>query len=152
MKASKHSIQTGAGVIDADYRGPVMVLLFNHSDNDFEGMSFSLLQSNPYWFMVNEIKADRPVNPKDRIAQMILERISVPRLQQVEVSLLRSMDLGLKAAADSLGPGRYNQRRWRFRINWRFRARRKEAKGREWRGCRGRWPRGQEGVGLPERH
>jgi dUTPase len=27
------------------------------------------------------------VNPKDRIAQMILERISVPRLQQVEVRL-----------------------------------------------------------------
>lgn len=41
-KASKHSIQTGAGVIDADYRGPVMVLLFNHSDNDFEGESSSI--------------------------------------------------------------------------------------------------------------
>lgn len=37
VEASKHSIQTGAGVIDADYRGPVMVLLFNHSDTDFEG-------------------------------------------------------------------------------------------------------------------
>ena len=37
--ASKHGIQTGAGVIDADYRGPVMVLLFNHSEVDFEGMS-----------------------------------------------------------------------------------------------------------------
>ena len=36
--ASKHSIDTGAGVIDADYRGPVMVLLFNLSDNDFTGM------------------------------------------------------------------------------------------------------------------
>ncbi|WVF70911.1 hypothetical protein IAT40_005706 [Kwoniella sp. CBS 6097] len=58
--AAKHSIQTGAGVIDADYRGPVMVLLFNHSDVDFE------------------------VNPKDRIAQLILERISIPRLKQVE--------------------------------------------------------------------
>ncbi|WWC58475.1 uncharacterized protein I303_101018 [Kwoniella dejecticola CBS 10117] len=58
--ASKHSIQTGAGVIDADYRGPVMVLLFNHSDSDFQ------------------------VHPKDRIAQLILERISVPRLRQVE--------------------------------------------------------------------
>ncbi|KAK6905833.1 dUTP pyrophosphatase [Kwoniella mangroviensis CBS 10435] len=58
--ASKHSIQTGAGVIDADYRGPVMVLLFNHSDTDFE------------------------VHPKDRIAQLILERISIPRLRQVE--------------------------------------------------------------------
>ena len=35
--ASKHGIQTGAGVIDADYRGTVFVLLFNHSDVDFEG-------------------------------------------------------------------------------------------------------------------
>jgi dUTPase len=35
--ASKHSIDTGAGVIDADYRGPVMVLLFNYSDVDFTG-------------------------------------------------------------------------------------------------------------------
>ncbi|AFR98367.1 dUTP pyrophosphatase [Cryptococcus neoformans C23] len=58
--ASKHGIQTGAGVIDSDYRGPVMVLLFNHSDVDFE------------------------VNPKDRIAQLILERITVPKLRQVE--------------------------------------------------------------------
>lgn len=37
MAASKHSIDTGAGVIDADYRGPVKVLLFNYSDEDFTG-------------------------------------------------------------------------------------------------------------------
>ena len=30
-------IDTGAGVIDADYRGTVFVLLFNLSDQDFEG-------------------------------------------------------------------------------------------------------------------
>lgn len=36
--ASKHFIDTGAGVIDADYRGEVKVLLFNHSDVDFPGM------------------------------------------------------------------------------------------------------------------
>lgn len=30
-------IDTGAGVIDADYRGVVFVLLFNLSDKDFEG-------------------------------------------------------------------------------------------------------------------
>jgi dUTP pyrophosphatase len=30
-------IDTGAGVIDADYRGVVFVLLFNHADSDFEG-------------------------------------------------------------------------------------------------------------------
>ena len=32
----KHSIDVGAGVIDADYRGPVGVILFNHSDVDIE--------------------------------------------------------------------------------------------------------------------
>lgn len=37
--AVKHGINTGAGVIDADYRGPVKVLLFNNSDEDFEGES-----------------------------------------------------------------------------------------------------------------
>ena len=55
-----------------------MVLLFNHSDTDFEGMIQAF--SSP-----KKRSADKPVNPKDRIAQMILERISVPRLQQVEV-------------------------------------------------------------------
>lgn len=29
-------IDTGAGVIDSDYRGTVFVLLFNFSDQDFE--------------------------------------------------------------------------------------------------------------------
>lgn len=31
-------IDTGAGVVDADYRGVIFVLLFNHSDKDFQGM------------------------------------------------------------------------------------------------------------------
>jgi len=35
--AAKNFIDTGAGVIDEDYRGNVMVLLFNHSDVDFKG-------------------------------------------------------------------------------------------------------------------
>lgn len=30
--AVKKGLATGAGVIDGDYRGPVMVLLMNHSD------------------------------------------------------------------------------------------------------------------------
>lgn len=34
--AVKHGIDVGAGVIDSDYRGEVKVLLFNHSDVDFE--------------------------------------------------------------------------------------------------------------------
>lgn len=35
--AAKHSIDTGAGVIDADYRGEVRVLLFNYGEDDFQG-------------------------------------------------------------------------------------------------------------------
>ena len=34
--ASKFMIATGAGVVDADYRGQLYVLLFNHSDADFK--------------------------------------------------------------------------------------------------------------------
>lgn len=39
--AAKHSIDVGAGVIDVDYRGPLKVILFNLSDNDFQGESLS---------------------------------------------------------------------------------------------------------------
>ena len=60
--ASKHSIDTGAGVIDADYRGPVKVLLYNFSDEDYE------------------------VKHGDRIAQLILERIALAPLLEVDVS------------------------------------------------------------------
>jgi dUTP pyrophosphatase len=35
-------IDTGAGVIDADYRGKVFVLLFNFSESDFESKSIWL--------------------------------------------------------------------------------------------------------------
>ena len=51
--ASKHFIDTGAGVIDADYRGEVKVLLFNFSEVDFT------------------------VKQGDRIAQLVLERVSL---------------------------------------------------------------------------
>lgn len=40
--ASKHFIDVGAGVIDADYRGEVKVLLFNFSEVDFTSMSLFL--------------------------------------------------------------------------------------------------------------
>ncbi|PFH52621.1 hypothetical protein AMATHDRAFT_139508 [Amanita thiersii Skay4041] len=56
--ASKYMIDTGAGVIDADYRGIVFVLLYNHSDSDFE------------------------VKEGDRIAQLILERIYTPAIAE----------------------------------------------------------------------
>lgn len=35
--AVKNFIDTGAGVVDEDYRGEVGVVLFNHSDADFQG-------------------------------------------------------------------------------------------------------------------
>ena len=58
--ASKHMIDTGAGVIDADYRGQVKVLLFNHGEADFE------------------------VKEGDRVAQLVLERIYTPEVLEVE--------------------------------------------------------------------
>ncbi|OAY50761.1 deoxyuridine 5'-triphosphate nucleotidohydrolase [Manihot esculenta] len=58
--AWKHSIDVGAGVIDADYRGPVGVILFNHSDADFE------------------------VKAGDRVAQLIIEKIMTPDVFEVE--------------------------------------------------------------------
>ncbi|KAL1220214.1 Deoxyuridine 5'-triphosphate nucleotidohydrolase [Cardamine amara subsp. amara] len=58
--AWKHSIDVGAGVIDADYRGPVGVILFNHSDVEFE------------------------VKLGDRIAQLIIEKIVTPEVMEVE--------------------------------------------------------------------
>lgn len=77
--ASKHSIDTGAGVIDADYRGPVMVLLFNYSDVDFTGK----LTSTVDLIQHADISA---VNKGDRVAQFILERIAMAPLLEVDVS------------------------------------------------------------------
>jgi dUTP pyrophosphatase len=35
--AVKHHLDTGAGVIDEDYRGPVGVVMFNFAKTDYEG-------------------------------------------------------------------------------------------------------------------
>ncbi|GMM33341.1 bifunctional dITP/dUTP diphosphatase [Saccharomycopsis crataegensis] len=62
--AVKHGISTGAGVVDADYRGEVKVVLFNHSDKNFE------------------------IKKGDRIAQLVLEKIvmaDVVEIQQAEL-------------------------------------------------------------------
>ncbi|ODQ65276.1 Deoxyuridine 5'-triphosphate nucleotidohydrolase [Nadsonia fulvescens var. elongata DSM 6958] len=59
--AVKNGISTGAGVVDYDYRGEVKVMLFNHSTQDFL------------------------VNQGDRIAQMILEVITTPEVEVVQV-------------------------------------------------------------------
>ena len=58
--AWKNFIDTGAGVIDADYRGEVKVLLFNHESTDFA------------------------VKRGDRVAQLILEKISTPEVVAVD--------------------------------------------------------------------
>jgi dUTP pyrophosphatase len=60
--ACKYHIDVGAGVIDSDYRGPVDIVLFNHSGTDFN------------------------IKEGDRIAQLILEKIKV--IQIIEVSEL----------------------------------------------------------------
>ncbi|KAF2404018.1 dUTP diphosphatase [Trichodelitschia bisporula] len=59
--AAKHGIDTGAGVIDADYRGEVKVILFNFSDEEFA------------------------VNVGDRVAQLIVERIVTPEVEVVQM-------------------------------------------------------------------
>lgn len=58
--AVKHFIDTGAGVVDEDYRGEVGVVLFNHGEADFE------------------------VKAGDRVAQLILERIATPPVAEVD--------------------------------------------------------------------
>ena len=57
--ALEHALDVGASVIDADYRGPIGVILFNHSDVDFK------------------------VKVGDRISQLIIERIMTPKVVEV---------------------------------------------------------------------
>lgn len=57
--ASKHGIDVGAGVIDEDYRGLLGVLLFNLGDADFT------------------------IEQGDRVAQLIIEKISTPDVEEV---------------------------------------------------------------------
>ena len=54
----KKSIDVGAGVVDRDYRGEIGVVMINHGSKDFE------------------------VNVGDRIAQMILEQIKTPEVEE----------------------------------------------------------------------
>jgi deoxyuridine 5'-triphosphate nucleotidohydrolase len=56
----KKGIHVGAGVVDADYRGPVGVVLFNLGDEDLE------------------------VKQGDRIAQLILEKIVMAPVEEVK--------------------------------------------------------------------
>jgi dUTP pyrophosphatase len=38
--AVKHFLDVGAGVVDADYRGPLGVVLFNFSKQDYQGSRY----------------------------------------------------------------------------------------------------------------
>ena len=58
--AVKRGINIGAGVIDADYRGKLAVVVFNHSNELFD------------------------VRSGDRIAQLIIEKISTPEVEEVD--------------------------------------------------------------------
>jgi len=66
--AWKNFIDVGAGVIDADYRGPVKVLLFNFGEED------------------------KHISRGDRIAQLILEKICMANV--VEVGELGNTERG----------------------------------------------------------
>ncbi|MBU6429705.1 MAG: dUTP diphosphatase [Cyanobacteria bacterium REEB65] len=57
---AKHGIDVGAGLIDQSFRGNVSVLLFNHSDGDYE------------------------VRQGDRIAQLCIERYVLPTFLEVD--------------------------------------------------------------------
>jgi dUTP pyrophosphatase len=58
--AWKNHIDVGQGVIDQDYRGNVGIVLFNHSAEDFQ------------------------IGVGDRVAQLILERIAIADVEEVE--------------------------------------------------------------------
>merc|ERR1719440_795914 len=58
--AVKKGLDVGAGVVDADYRGNVGVVLFNYTDEDFTA------------------------EPGMRIAQLVLTRIETPEVQEVQ--------------------------------------------------------------------
>ena len=66
--AVKHGIDVGAGVVDADYRDEVRVVLFNFGSEPFE------------------------IKTGDRIAQLVFERIAEPRI--IEVDVLSGSDRG----------------------------------------------------------
>jgi dUTP pyrophosphatase len=57
---SKKGILVNAGVVDRDYTGPVKVMLHNLSDKMYQ------------------------VNKNDRIAQLIIEKIATPIIEEVE--------------------------------------------------------------------
>lgn len=68
--AFKHGIQVGAGVIDSDYTGSIKVILFNHGTTPFS------------------------IQPGDRIAQVIFEKIETPDLVECALEDLAATERG----------------------------------------------------------
>lgn len=58
--SAKNSLEKGAGLIDADYTGELKIILYNHSDKDYQ------------------------VNMGDRIAQGIIIMVAIPNVIQVD--------------------------------------------------------------------
>ena len=79
--AAKKHINVGAGVIDADYRGNIGVILFNHGQEPLH------------------------VAPGDAIAQLILEMNLTPELQEVAVDTLTSTKRGSNGYGSTGMPG-----------------------------------------------
>jgi dUTPase len=72
-----------AGVIDADYRGNVGVILFNHNDSDFTSKIKDFFITNSFEFYSTFI-----VKRGDRIAQLICEKIEMADLVEEDVRTL----------------------------------------------------------------
>lgn len=66
--AVTQGFDVGAGVIDCDYRGEVFVLIFNHGPENYL------------------------ISPGQRVAQLIIEKIALPEVE--EVASLDSTDRG----------------------------------------------------------
>lgn len=68
--ASKFMIDTGAGVIDADYRGIVFILLYNHSDTDFKGtfiISAASIHIHGFMYSSGRRRPHRPAHPRKNL-------------------------------------------------------------------------------------
>lgn len=74
-----------AGVIDADYRGNVGVVLFNLSQKPYEG-NWNGNQSRPTLVTALTFLSMATVKRHDRIAQLVLEKISTPLVMEAEVT------------------------------------------------------------------
>ena len=59
-KSKNYSLEVGAGVIDMDYTGPLKVVMYNHGEHMYE-----VVQGEP-------------------IVQIILEKISIPLLEEIQ--------------------------------------------------------------------